>query len=171
MRNIIKNKKGIGFENIIIMVIIIFALAIAAIIFSKVFLEITDKLKDTDKFSNRTIETMETVEEKTIPLLDFMVFFSLVGLMIGLIIGSIYWEVHPAIVMILIIVLIVAIFLGGQLANVYSEITSEDQLSATSSEFTLSNVVLGSHFPIIILVTGIIIIIIIYGKSRRVADV
>ena len=171
MRSIIKNKKGIGFENIVIMIIVVFALAIAAIIFSKVFLEITSELKDTDKFSNRTIETIETVEDKTIPLLDFMVFFSLVGLMIGLIIVAIYWDVHPAIVIMLIIVLIVAIFLGGQLANVYSEITSEDQLSATAGEFTLSNLVLGSHFPIIILVTGIIIIVIIYGKSRRVGEV
>ena len=171
MKSIIKNKKGIGLQTIVMMIIIVFVIGIASIIFSKVFLEITDKLKDTDKFSNRTIETIETVEEKTIPFLDFLVLCSLVGLMIGLIIGSIYLEFHPAIVILLIIVLVVAIFLGGQLANVYSEITENPELSATSKDFEFSNMVLGKHFPIIIMVTGIIMIAIMFGKSRRVADV
>lgn len=153
------------------MIIIIFALAIGSIIFSKVFLDITTELKTRSEFSNDTIDSIEVVEERTIPLLDFLVFFSLVALMIGLIIASIYVDVHPAILIVFIIGLIVAVFLGGQMSNIYSEITSETQLAPTATQFSYTNIVLGSHFPLIILVIGIIIVIILYGKSRRVGEV
>lgn len=170
MRNIMKNKRA-GFQSIIVMIIIIFTLAIGSVIFSKVFLDITAELKKMPEFSNNTIDSIEIVEERTIPLLDFLIFFSLVALMIGLIISSIYTDVHPAIVIVFIVALIVAIFLSGMISNVYSEITSTEQLSSTAAEFSYTNIVLGSHFPIIVLVTGIIVVIILYGKSRRVGEV
>jgi len=170
MRNIMKNKRA-SFQSIVVTIIIIFILAIGFIIFSKIFLDVTAELKTIPEFSNNTIDSIETVEGKTIPLLDFSIFFSLAALMIGLIIASIYIDVHPAIVIIFIIALIVAIFLSGMMSNVYSEITSSPQLSSTAGEFSYTNLVLGSHFPIIVLVIGIIIIIILYGKSRRVGEV
>lgn len=164
------NKKA-GIQSIIIMIVILFAIAIAAIIFSKVFLQITGELKEMDEFSNRTIASISVVEAQTIPLLDYFIFFSLIALMIGLIISSIYLNVHPAITIVLIVVLFVAIFVGGLLVNVFSEVTSKSSLTATASEFELTNLVLGKHFPLIILVIGIIMIIILYGKSRMVGEV
>ena len=172
MRSILQTKnKRADFQSIIIMIVIVFALAVGSVIFSKIFLEITDELKNQDEFSNRTIETIETVEENTIPLLDFLIFFSLISLMIGLIISSIYIDVHPAIIIVFILALIIAIFLGGQIANIYNDIVTEPQLISTSSQFDYSNIVLGVHFPIIILVTGVIVVIVLYGKSRRVGEV
>jgi len=159
------NKKA-SVQMIIIMIAIVFIMAIAALVFSKVFLMITTELKGQEGMGSNTIETLESVEDKTIPLLDFAIFFSLIALMIGMIIASIYMEVHPAIVIVLIVALIVGVLLAGQMSNVFSEITAESELEATASEFKLTNVVLGSHFPLIILVTGIIVIIILYGKSR-----
>ncbi len=164
------NKRG-GIQTIIIMIIILFGIALAAIIFSKVFLDVTGELKTCDEFSNNTIDTIEAAEMRTVPLLDYMIFFSLIALMVGLIISSIYLNVHPAVVMVLIIALLVAVFFAGQIANVFSDITADDQLSATAGEFELTNVVLGEYFPLIILVVGIIVIIILYGKSRRVGEV
>jgi len=164
------NKKA-GIQSIMIAIIILFGIALAAIIFSKVFLDVTSELKDSGEFSNNTIQTIESVEDKTIPLLDYMIFFALIALMVGLIISSIYINVHPAITIIFVVALFVAVFFAGQLVNVFSEITAEDELSPTASEFTLTNFVLGKHFPLIILITGIIVIIILYGKSRRVGEV
>lgn len=164
------NNRG-DFQSLMIMIIVVFALAVASIIFVKVLLDITGELKDTGQFSNRSVQTMEVVEDRAIPLLDFFVFFTLVSFMIGLIISSIYMDVHPAITIIFIIALIIAVFFGGQLVNVYSEITTTPQLASTSSQFTKTNLVLGEYFPIIILVVGVIVIIILYGKSRRVGEV
>jgi len=169
MKSILNNKQG-DFQSIMILIAIIFVIAIVAIIFSKVFLMITSELKTQPEFSNTTIDTIEVVEDKTIPLLDFLIFFSLIALMVGLIISSIYINVHPAVIMIFIIALVLAIFLGGQIANIYSEITTDAELSATSSQFDFTNAILGQHLPIIIAVIGTIVIIILYGKSRRVGE-
>ena len=107
------NKRG-DFTSMMIMIAVVIALAIGVIIFSKVFLMVTGELKTSSdiNFDNDTIAIIEVVETKTIPLLDFFIFFSLVALMIGLIISSIYIDVHPAVTVIFIVALIVGIFLA-----------------------------------------------------------
>ena len=161
------NKRG-DFQSMMIMIAVVIALAIGVIIFSKVFLMVTGELKNSDTidFDNDTISIIEGVETKTIPLLDFFIFFSLVALMIGLIISSIYIDVHPAVTVIFIVVLIVGIFLAGVFSNVFYDVTNEPELVDTAAQFTMTNLILGEHFPIIIFVIGIIVIVILYGKSK-----
>ena len=162
------NKRG-DFTSMMIMIAVVVALAVAVIIFSKVFLLVTAELKTnpTLNFENSTLNIIEGVETKTIPLLDFFIFFSLVSLMIGLIISSIYIDVHPAVTIIFIVALVVAIFLAGIFSNVFYELSNEPELVDTASQFTMTNLILGSHFPVIILVIGIIVIVILYGKSKN----
>ena len=161
------NKRG-DFTSMVIMIAVVIALAIGAIIFSKVFLMVTGELKtsNTINFDNNTIDIIETVETKTIPLLDFFIFFSLVALMIALIVSSIYIDAHPAITVIFIVAMIVAVFLAGIFSNVFYEISNEPELLSTASQFTMTNIILGKYFPLIILVIGVIVIVILYGKSK-----
>jgi len=161
------NKRG-DFTSMVIMIAVVIALAIAVIIFSKVFLMVTGELKTstTINFDNTTLAIIEGVETKTIPLLDFFIFFSLVSLMIGLIISSIYIDVHPAVTVIFIVALIIGIFLAGIFSNVFYEISNEPELLSTASQFTMTNIILGKYFPLIILVIGVIVIVILYGKSK-----
>jgi len=170
LKKIIPKGKKADFTSLLMMLGILVILAIGAIIFSQVFLAILGNLKAQDAFSNRTVTTMEIVEDNTIPWLDFLIFFSLVSLMLGLIVSSIFIDVHPAFVIAFIFGLIIAVFIAGQLTNVYSEVTSDSALSETSSQFTYTNLILGEHFPIIILVIGIIIVVVLYGKSGRSAE-
>jgi len=162
------NKKG-DIQSIIVAIVMVFIGAILVIIFSKGFLEIVDELQVEAQFSNNTnaMEGLAVVEDNTIHWLDFAVFFVLVSLILGLIISSLFIDVHPAIAIIFFIVLIVAVFLAGQFANIYAEITQDSELIDTSSHFTMTNLILGNKFPLIVLVTGIIVILILYGKSKR----
>ncbi len=164
------NKKG-DIQSIIIMIVVVVMMALIVIIFSKAFLDITGELKSSSQFSNTTIETIEGVEEKTIPLLDFLVFFSLISLIIGLIISSIYIKVHPALTIIFIIGGVVAVFLAGQLANVFAEISADPELASTASQFTLTNIILGQYFPLIILIVVIIVVVILYSKRQSGEDI
>ena len=127
---------------------------------------LTDELQDSGEFDNQTIGIIEGVHAKTIPLFDFFIFFSLVALMIGMIIGALYMDVHPAITIILVVVLIVGIFMAGVFSNIFYEVTNEPELVSTASQFTMTNLILGEHFPIIILVIGVIVIVILYAKSK-----
>ncbi|MHA1225337.1 MAG: hypothetical protein ACTSPV_01175 [Candidatus Hodarchaeales archaeon] len=166
MKSLLKNKKA-DFQSLIVGIIVVFGLALGVILFSKVFIAVTDELKTQEDFSNTTINTIESTQSKTIPLLDFFIFFTLVSIMIGLIVASIYIDVHPALVVVFMIGLVIAVFFSGIFSNVYSEFSSDSEISSTASQFKFTNLILGEHFPIIISVLGVIIIIILYGKSRR----
>ena len=159
------DKKG-DFQSLVVMIGIVFALSLAVILFSKVFLAVTDELKNTGTFSDRSVDTIELVQDRTIPLLDFFIFFSLIGLIIGLIISSIYIDTHPAFAIIFIIALVVAVFIGGQLANVFDDVTADSTISATADEFVYTNLIF-SNFGLIILVTDIIIVVVLFGKARN----
>ena len=168
--NINMNKKG-DISSIIVMIILVVMSGIIVIAFSKGFLEVTERLKESGEFSDTSKEAIEMVEERTIPLLDFFVFFLLIAMSIGLIISSIYLRLHPALIVVLIFGIFLAVFLAGQFANVFAEVTDHDELADTASQFKLTNLILGSNFPLIILVIGVIMVIILYSKRHSGAEV
>lgn len=161
----IKNKKGDIPSLIISLIVVMFALGLGAILFSKVFLSVTSEMKQQKEFSNTTLETIENVEGKTIPYLDYLFFFSFIAIFIGLIISSIYIDVHPALTVIFIIALIIAIVLAGIFSNAFIEVVEDEEIISTSNQFILTKTIVG-NLPLIVLVTGIIVILVLYGKGR-----
>jgi len=160
------NKRG-DFTTIIIMVVLILGLAIGSIIFYRVFNDISNELKEVPQFSNKTINTIETAQTSAPKLLDFFIFFVLVSFFVGLIIASIYIDVNPAVVIVFIVALVIAVVLAGQVSNVFDAFSTQDELVDSVAEFPMTSMILGSNFPIIILVIGMVVIVILYGKSRR----
>ena len=158
------NKKG-DISSIIIMIVVLLALGLGAIIFSYTFKEVTNELKEMPQFSNDTVENIEEVQGKTIPLLDYFIFFTFIALLIGLIISSIYIDTHPALAIIFIIVLVVAIVLAGIFANVYMTVGENSVIASTYSDFRMTTFLM-ENFPLFILITGAIILIVLYGKSK-----
>ena len=159
------NKRG-DIQSIIISIIMVVVMAIVAVVFAMAFDEVMDELQSQEQFSNRSLETMKMVQGRTIPLLDFMIFFTLVGLMIGLIISSMYIDSLPAMAPIFMLFLVVAVFIAAQFTNIYDRVATDDKVIATSEQFTLTNAILGANFPIIILIVGVIVILILYVKSK-----
>lgn len=163
------NKRG-DLTTIIILVALLLGLSLGAIVFHKVFYEITEELKGVEEFSNLTTDTIQTTQDASSNLLDFFVFFVLVSFFVGLIISSIYIDVHPAIVMVFVILLIIAVIIAGQISNFFYDFVSGGQFTTgtttVAENFPLTSLILGSYFPLIILVIGVIVIVILYGKSR-----
>lgn len=160
------NKKG-DIISLVIMITVMFGLAIGAIIFSKVFLLFTEELQNTDEFTDRGKESIQIVQDNTIPLLDFFIFFTLISLMIGLIISSIFVNTHPALTAIFIIALIIAVFIGGILANVFNDVVDNPLISSTANDFVYTRLIF-SNFGLIILIVGVIVSLILFGKSTQV---
>ena len=163
------NRKG-DFQSIIIMIVVISILAIVSVIFAKGFGAAMDEFAAQDQIMSnpQAHEAVNVVQDRTIPLLDFFVFGSFVALILGVIISTIFINTHPAIAMVFVIALAVAVFLAGMFANVYGELSDDAELEDTIEEFKLTNLIMGSQFPIIILVIGIVVIIVFYGKSGKV---
>jgi hypothetical protein len=165
MRGILKEKSADIPSLIISLIVILFAVGIGGILFAKVFLAVTSEMKAMPEFSNTTTENIEYVEAKTIPFLDYLFFFSFVAITIGLIISSIYIDVHPALMVIFIIALVVAVVLAGIFANAFVEIGEETEILSTYNQFVLTQIII-THLPLLVFVVGLVVIIILYGKSR-----
>jgi hypothetical protein len=160
------NKKADIPSLIIVGVILIFVYIVISVAFAKGFTDTLETLKNSGKFSSRSIETMNYVQQRTIPYLDYFIFFSLIGAIIGLIVSSIYIDAHPSIMMIFIVMLIVTIILAGYLVNAYDDFRKDAEITSTANQFRLTNIIFSQYFPGIIFVVGIIVIIILYSKSR-----
>lgn len=157
------NKKGDLPSILISLIVILFVIGFISIVFSKIFLDALGELKEQPEFSNNTIDTITSVEEKTIPFLDYLFFFSFIAISIGLIISSVYIDTHPAIAIIFIISLIIAVVIGGIFANAFVEIGEQSELATTYNSFTLTKVLI-NHFPLLIFIIGLIVTIILFSK-------
>jgi hypothetical protein len=166
MKNILKNKRGDIPSLIIGLIVIMFAVGIGGILFAKVFLAVTTEFKAQPEFSNATKDNLTYVEEKTIPFLDYLFFFSFISIAIGLIISSIYIDVHPALMIIFVIALIVAVVLSGIFANAFVTIGEEAEILSTYNQFVLTQTIV-THLPLLVFVVGLIVVIILYGKGRN----
>jgi hypothetical protein len=162
---LLKNKKGDVSSLIISLVIIVFVMIVISLFFSQFFLALIGEMKGMPQFPNQSISAMTSVEEKTIPFLDYLIFFSFISIIIGLIISSIFIDVHPAFFVVFIIVLIFAVLLAGIFSNVFNTIGEDTTMSTTYSQFQFTPLIV-NHFPLMVFITGIIVSIILYGKSR-----
>jgi hypothetical protein len=168
LKKILRNKRGDASSLIIGLIVIIFIVAILSLVFSRFFLELTSTLKSDILISNSTnaVNTLNLVQEKTIPWLDYFFLFSFIAIIIGLIISAIYIDTHPSLMIIFIIILVVAIILGGILVNVYTEIGETEELASTYNQFTMTRAIF-NNFPLIIFIVGLIVVMVLYGKGRN----
>lgn len=164
----IKNKRGDIGSLIITLIVIVFAVGVITMMFSKFFLELTDVIKDDPTLgaNNNTQETIEVLETNTIPWLDYFFLFSFIATIIGLIISSIYIDVHPALMVIFIVMLFTVIVFAGIFANVFVEVGETSEMLDTYNQFTMTKAIM-NHLPLICFIVGLIVIFILYGKSRN----
>jgi hypothetical protein len=115
--------------------------------------------------NNDSVRVIEMVQTKTIPWLDYFFLFAFISTIIGLIISSIYIDTHPALMIIFIILLVVAVILAGIFANAFDAIGNSDSLLSTYNQFTMTKAVM-SKLPLILFAAGLLVVFILYGKSR-----
>ncbi len=164
----IKNKKG-QLQFLLIGLVIVFVFALVAIPMAFISDEISGELKKPQNLgtNNKTIENIEVVEGLVTPAFDQLIFFVLISIIIGGILIAVFTDFHPVVLVIMILAIIIFAIVAALLANVYDDFSSNPAISDKADEFTLTNVILGSQFPIIILIAGVISIIILFGKRGR----
>jgi hypothetical protein len=164
-----KNKKGqVGsyLPYILFGIVIIIIFAIAAIPIAYMTDEVLDELKEPTNLGrfNTTTDKITQVQGLVTPALDQLIFILLFSIMLGTLFIAMFTDFHPAILAIFIISLILLVIVGGLMGTAYEEVADNDLLTNKSAEFTFTNLVMGSQFPIIILIIGVVGIIIILAK-------
>jgi len=171
MRSLIskKNKKGQA-ETIILTIVTIFIIGIIVFFmnhFNETFYSaMADTFEDNDKLNNteahQALETFRDVERSS--MWDFAFFIMFIGLMIQMMVFSFASRSNIAFFWIFIIVGVIALMLGVMLSNIWQGIAENPEFATTILRFPITNVLLGSYFPIV--VTGFIFIfmIVLFGK-------
>ena len=165
-----KNKRGqaISFLPYVLFgIVIIIIFAILSVPVAHMTDEILDELKAPDNLGrhNETADKITQVQGLVTPALDQLVFILLFSIMLGTLFIAMFTDFHPAILAIFIISLILLVIVSGLIGTAYEEVTDNELLSEKASEFTFTNLVMGSQFPIIILIIGAVGIIIILSKK------
>lgn len=163
-----KSKKG-SILDIIYIAVIIFGLAIAGV-FVKL---VSDKMHDTipSQMNNTGGNAAEasgivgTVFSGFSGMIDWITFSIFVGMLIALIITSFMFDSHPAFFFIFLFLSIFIFLLSAIFSNVYQTMNADPNLAATIATMPKQTFIM-NYFPYILLVTIVISVVIIYGKSR-----
>lgn len=164
---LLKQKKG-DMPSILVGITVLFVIALSVIFFSHAFVNVLEEMSNQSRIneSNETLEIISQVKVKTIPYLDYFFFFSFFAIIIGLIVSAVYIDVNPVFFIVFLIMFIIAIVLGGLYANTFAEVIAEEEIAGTANRFTLTTTIM-NIYPVLIFAVGLIVIVILYGKSRR----
>jgi hypothetical protein len=160
------NKKGNVF-SIFIIIVILLAVALFGLVFSRMIFGFTDSIGDIQmiKDTPTAAQANQQLENSNIPVADGMVFFLFLTSFIGLIIAAVYTKFSPVVIFLFILLIIIGVFASGLAANIYSDMASSPSMTDTSQHLSMTNIILSKYTPMIIGVMAIIIIIIMYSKS------
>jgi uncharacterized membrane protein YeaQ/YmgE (transglycosylase-associated protein family) len=164
----VQQKKGDIFQIIFVLVIVL-VMAILGLLCGKLGYEITEAykdpalgLQDTDSGSQANTQ----IQQMSIPLMDFFIFFFFLGSNIGLIISAIKTKYSPTIIFLFILLLLLEILLASGVVNLYQGFQSETSLDPIPTQFVLTNMLLSKYFPLIISVIGAVVLIFMYSKQE-----
>lgn len=157
------NKKADPTDIVLFLIIIFFviiSMVVALFVNTKIKTIIdTTELNSSAAYSSIS-ESFKTINEVTVQR-GFTLFFGV--LIIGMLASSFLIRVHPVFIFIYIITLSAAIFVGIYLANAYELFVSNGQIASIASNYAMMTYIM-QHIVLILLATGALSMIIIFGK-------
>jgi len=149
--------------DLIVVVIVVLTFSICTF-FGLTILTAFRNTMDTMNASTQT-QTILNTTDTTLKNFDYAFVFLFFGLIVAVIIGAFTIKVHPALFFVSIFVLTFIVILSGQFYNIFYEFTIASELQTAASNFTLMENI-WENMPLIIMVTGIVVIIVLYAKIR-----
>lgn len=166
MRSIVKDKKGDVFQ-IIFLFAFITVVAILGLFFGFLSWQITGAYADLEQINN-TDAARESNDQihNAAPLVDdtFVLFFFLFGV-ISLLVAAARTEFNVIVIGLFIILLLLAAFLASIETNIYRGLADDPAISDYSSRLTFKNILFSKYMPLIIVLIGMIVLLIMYGKA------
>lgn len=163
-RGLSRNKKG-NLPDIALIVVVLFAFAIAATFGKVVIDEMNDNLANKSSIPNSTKSVLSGAQGSYNSLVDGAFLFAMVITFIGIVISAFFIRSHPIFFVIGIIFMIFLLFVSMVLQDTWQEMTSKTILGSRAAEFTIIDFILG-NLPYVVVIIGFTIIIVLYAKTR-----
>jgi len=162
------NKKG-QFESVILAVISIFIIGIVLFFSNHVVDQIYSGFNKTLSTSSATedslaISTINRIQKVENSVWDFAFLAMFMGLIFQIVLFSFATRVNIAFFWIMVIVDIPILLVGVILSNIWQEMVSKPEFATTITRFPITDLILGTYFPIAIVVILFFAAIALFGK-------
>lgn len=146
-------------------VIVVIILAIVSIVGYVAFDDLnTDLQADAEISANAKAEAQDLYDRYP-TWIDGLIVFALVLLWILAIAFSFLLDTHPIFFIITVIALAIVLIAGMVMANMYEEITEDENMGSLATNFPMTNWLM-SHFLIVIIAMGGSIALALFGKNK-----
>jgi hypothetical protein len=149
-------KRGQGFENMVMLVIVVTVFAFVLLFAIAIFGTINDNLHVSQLLPASSLDVMQRTFNVYHSTVDGMSMFILIGMSIGLIIGAALMLVHPIFVVFYIIGLLFLTFTSAILSNLFQEMTATAELSGAAALMPVTSVIMG-WLPVFVFIFGVVV--------------
>jgi len=112
--------------------------------------------------AHQAIQDIRDVERSSIWDFAFLAIF--LGLMIQMLIFSFASRSNIAFFWIFVIIGIIALMLGVMLSNIWQNVAENPEFVSTIARFPITNTLLGSYFPLVVVAITFLFMIVLFGK-------
>lgn len=169
MNTLIHNKKG-QFMSVLIAVVTIFVVAMILIFMNhvneKLYGALEENFEDNADLNateaDQTLEKLHDIEQTNIWDWAFLAIF--IGLMIQMLIFSFASKTNVAFFWIFVILGIIILIVGVVLSNTWQKLAENSEFADTILRFPITNTILGSGYPMIVVGIIFLTMIVLFGK-------
>ena len=163
-----KNKRG-QFESVLLAIISIFVVGIILFFFNhlnnKLYSSFDDYFNTSESLNNseahQTVLKIQSVENS---VWDYAFLAIFIGLMLNLVIFSFATRISIAFYWIFAVLGIIIFITGLMMSNIWQEMVSNPEFAGTVARFPITNTLLGTYFPTLIVFVLMIFMIVLFGK-------
>ena len=157
------NKKA-GLPDGFFLIVALFTIALVFILMYVILANINDRFQESSAITPGAKSISSTLTGKYVNLFDKMFLFIVIGLGFAVIAGAWFISSHPALFWISVPILAFTIWVGALFANIFKEITLNDQIATYADDF-LYTVFIFDHFVIVITGFVLLLALALYAKK------
>jgi hypothetical protein len=161
-----KNKRG-DVESIIFIVILLFAVAVAFFFLNhmknEIFTHIRDEVNGTS-FTEEAPETMEKLRLQDNAIWDYAFLGIFMGSLIAIGLTAYAVRISPVFYWIYALLSLIVLGMGVILSNIWQDLVANPEFTTTLTRFPITNMLLGSYYPVVVTAIILLAIILLFGK-------
>lgn len=159
------NKRGQAIFDVILVVIVLFVIAVAAVLGGFLFSELNDEIQADDDFSATAKSVTNTANTAYPVWFDNAILTILIFLWLMLIVTSFFIDAHPIFFIITVLLLIVVFIVGMAMANAYEELVSDSDLGSFADNMPKAAFIF-NNFLVVLIIIGLTTALALYAKGN-----
>lgn len=162
---VFSNKRGQAVFDLVLVVIVLFVIAIAAVLGGFLFDSLNDEIQADDDFSP-TVKSITNTASTSYPVwFDNVILTILIFLWLMLIVTSFFIDAHPIFFIITVLLLVVVFIVGMAMANGYEELTADSDLGSFADNMPKTAFIF-DNLLIMLIIIGLTTALALYAKGN-----